>query len=488
MGKHESELMCSPPAWYYRTFGVVTGLAFILIALLVLECALGFYGYDWLLGGALPIVVLAVMRFRGGRWVTNPPAWMWLLAVLCLGGALRTVLIMFAPYLPCADFLVYHDAAVRMADTWTLGVPAYPPGAESYRCFFPPGQVFAMGIVYRLFNYNVLAVQMLNVVWMLMTIVGIWYIGRKMFGEWVGRTAALIVALLPSTIFGCMLLGAEVPETVWLVLGLCFYVGFMDTRESYAAAILCGICFAIGAYIRPTYILLPIPIGIHMLISWSNRRRALVSAVLMGLATAAVILPWTYRNYCVTGGFVLMSSNGGGNLYSANNDEARGDYTHSAWLYVYENSPDDLALQRIGKQKAMEWIKSHPGRFMQLASIKFRRFWYTDKEIAWWALEQTHIDHPELGIPRFWRSQGETISAGFYTSCIILAAICVVRIRRYASENPRWMIIPILCMYFSAIHMIFEAQSKYHFMLVPLICVLSVVVFEPRGNSTASRA
>ena len=466
------------------------GIAFVIVAILVLECAFGFYGYDWLLGGALPIVVLAAMRFRRGRWVTNPPSWMWLLAVLCLGGALRIALVTFTPYLPCADFLVYHDAAVNMADTWTLGVPAFPAFAESgqssYRCFFPPGQVFAMGIMYRLFSNSVLAAQLLNVVWMLITIVGIWYIGRKMFGEWVGRAAALIVALLPSTIFGCMLLGAEVPETVWLVLGLCFYVGFMDTRGSYVGAILCGICLAIGAYIRPTYILLPIPIGIHMLISWSNRRRALTSVVLMGLATAAVILPWTYRNYCATGGFVLMSSNGGGNLYSANNDEAQGAYTHSAWQYVYDNSADDLTMQRIGKEKAVEWIKSHPGRFLQLAVIKFKCFWYTDKEIAWWALEQPHIDHPKLGVPRFWRYHGETISAGFYTSCMILAGICVVRIKRYALKNPRWMIIPILCMYFTAIHMVFEAQSKYHFMLVPLICILSVVVFEPKSDRTTS--
>ena len=219
-----------------------------------------------------------------------------------------------------------------------------------------------------------------------------------------------------------------------------------------------------------------------MLICWSNRRRALTSIVLMGLAIAAVILPWTYRNYCITGGFVLMSSNGGGNLYSANNDKAKGDYTPSAWEYLYDNSPDDLTLQRLGKQKAVEWIKANPGRFSWLSVRKFVGFWYGDHEIAWWALEQQHQEHPELGIPRSLRVLGQGVSTGFYAVCIILAAICVVGISRRVPDNPLWMIIPILCMYFTAIHMVFEAQSKYHFMLIPLICILSAAALKPKSK------
>ena len=471
-------LLCLPPKWYKRTVWIATLAALLLISIITTVFSCVFFPWVCLLGAAVALVALALMRLGGGKWVTNPPAWMWLVGVLMLGGVLRIVLVTFIPYIPCADFQVYHLAGKHMADVWTLGTPG------SYRCFFPPGQVFSLGVVYRIFNYSILAGQLLNVAWMLITIVGIWYIGRKMFGEWVGRTAAMIVALLPSTIFGCMLLGAEVPETVWLVLALCFYVGFMDTRGSLIAAILCGLCLGIGSYIRPTYILLPAIIGIHMLISWSNRRRALVSAVLMGLATAAVILPWTYRNYCVTGGFVLMSSNGGGNLYSANNDEARGDYTPSAWEYLYANSPDDLTLQRLGKQKAVEWIKANPQRFAWLSVRKFVGFWYGDHEIAWWALEQQQQEHPELGIPRSLQILGQGVSTGFYAVCIILAAICVVRIRGYVSENPRWMIIPILCIYFTAIHMVFEAQSKYHFMLVPLICILSTAALKPKSKSS----
>ncbi|GAG30581.1 unnamed protein product, partial [marine sediment metagenome] len=240
-----------------------------------------------------------------------------------------------------------------------------------YRCFFPPGQVFALGVMYRLFDGSVRAAQMLNVVYATLTVLGVWYIARQWFGQSVARAASLLAAFLPSTIFACMLIGAEVPEAFWLTAALCFHAAIAKRSHKAIGAFACGLCLGIGSLIRPTLVLLPLPIGLHMLLTHRNRRGALISACAVGIGVAATVLPWTYRNYRVTGGFILISSNGGQVLYSANNDDAQGDYTESATDYLYRHAPDDLTLQNLGTKLACRWIRANPRRFLALGVKKF---------------------------------------------------------------------------------------------------------------------
>ena len=465
-----------PPRWYAGVIWAITAVSLLAIGLMASGSARHLYGVRPSLIGAMIVACVLLMTWgRNGEWITRTSPWQWMLAVGALAFTVRAVTVLLVPYRPCADFLVYHDAGVAMAQKWTLGAQ---PDSEALglRCFFPPGQVFALGVMYRLFNNSVLAAQMLNVVYGTLTVLGIWYVGMKMFGEQVGRAAALLAALLPSAIFGCMLLGAEVPETFWLVAALCLYVRAVSGRGRLAAALGCGILLGVGALIRPTYVLLGIPIGLHMLLAWKGRRRrALAAAGMLMLGVAAIVGPWTLRNYYVTGGFILVSSNGGGNLYSANNDNAQGAYTPEAWQYVFDTATDDLTLQSIGMDCAKKWIRANPRRFVKLSLWKFVLFWHTDKEIAWWALQQTHEQHPEMPIPARWRLLGQSVSTGYYAACMLAAAGAVIlRVRRLLRSS-EWMLIPVICMYFTALHMVFESQGKYHFMLVAPLCILTAL-------------
>ena len=417
----------------------------------------------------------------------RPRTWVWLVGLMLLATGLRLAT-MAIPYTPCADWHVYHQGGITMARYGTLG-REIDGVSQGYRCFFPPGQLFALGMGYRLLGEHVWVGQLLNVLWSVPLVPGLWYLGRRMFSEKVGRAAALLGAVLPSTVFGCMVLGAEAPEAFWLVGALCVYVRWVEGRFHWAGALACGVMLGVGALIRPTYALLLAPMGLHMLLAWPGWRKAMAAGALVALGTALVVAPWTWRNYRVTGGFILISSNGGGNLWSANNELAEGAYTDQTWQWLYKNCPDDLSLQREGSARAKAWIAANPGRFALLAGVKLFRFWCNDMEIAWWALEQTHIDHPQLGIPRFWRDAGQGISQGFYILLAGAGTIGLWRGRRRWAQRREWMIIPVLCAYFTAIHMVFESQGKYHYMLVPLLCILAGLAFErpcdqPGGNPT----
>ena len=421
---------------------------------------------------AVGCVLIAANR-HDGKWVTRPSSLQWLCLVLAVGVGLRLVCVLGLPYKPGRDFIVYNLAGKAMAETWKLSVGA--GGLENLRCFFPPLQIFNLGVMHSLFDNGWKAAQLLNVFWSALTILGVWYIGRGLFGMRTGRIAGLLVAMLPSNILGCMLIGAEVPQTFWFVLAMCVYVWLVRHGFKWPAAVLVGICLGMAALIRPTYVLLPFPMAIHMLLSWRNRIKAISCSVAIIAGLALIVGPWTYRNYKVTGGFVLISSNGGLNLYSANNDQADGAYTASASDFVYKNSTNDLDLQKLGKKLAVEWIRTHPGRFVQLAVIKFAKFWSCDQDISWWALDQPRIDNENFGLPRSLTKIGEDLSNGYYLSCIAGALGGLFFFRKKLRQDVAWGVLITAIAYFTLIHMVFESQAKYHFSLVPLFCIFTAL-------------
>jgi 4-amino-4-deoxy-L-arabinose transferase-like glycosyltransferase len=440
------------------------------------------------LAGCGPLLAMLLLCRRRPALLTATPARWFIGGVMLAAFAMRLAAVLLVPYAPDADFEVYHQAGVAMSRTWELRVHA----AGMFRTFMPPGQIFAMGLVYRVFGPHVVAAQMLNVVLATLTVGGIWLLGRRLFGEAAGRAAAVLAAMLPSSVFGCVLLGAEVPEAFWLVAAMCVYVPLVELRPAararrvLPAALLTGVLLGVGTLVRPTYLLLPGVLGLGMLLAWRRKGLAMASSAAMVIGLAAVVAPWTLRNYVVTGGLIVVSSNAGGVLYSANNPQARGDYTHSAAMELYALHPDDdLAHDREGRRRAIEWIQANPGRFAQLAGIRAVLLWWSDRDVTWWATEQFVPHHRDKDMGDAARRWLQGWTNGFYTIAMAAAGWGLWNWRRRLAAWRAWLWLPAIVAYFTAVHMVFEAQGKYHYMLVGLLMMASALamVRPPMGDA-----
>lgn len=421
-------------------------------------------------------------------WLT-PPVWRWasvvavepylLAVILLIALAARVTGVAVLPYKPGLDSELYHESGLKMAHTWRLEVKADKNNA-GYRSFFPPGQIFSLALLYRLLGPYVVAGQSLNVFYGVMTVLGVWYLAKQIFGVVPAYTAALVYAVMPSSILGCVCIGAEVPATFWMTAGLCAYVVGHRKRNAWKCFLVSGLLFGVATLIRPTILLVPLVLLMHQLFAnqISSRTR---SALVLVVGTALVVLPWTWRNYHVTGGFVLISSNAGGNLYSANNDRARGAYTPSAWQELFAKGPDDLRLNRLGFAKAKRWIRENPIRFGQLAVRKFSLFWQRDKDMAFWAMAPSANQSGLMTVSPEGLWAVEAASSGFYSMCLAAGALGLWRWRREFACSLRWCPVVPLLFCFTVVHVVFEAQGKYHFLLVPLLCVLA-------GLASASKA
>ena len=194
-----------------------------------------------------------------------------------------------------------------------------------------------------------------------------------------------------------------------------------------------------------------------------------------------------------------VSSNGGGNLWSGDNECASdnwGTYTAWTWDWLFKNAPTDVDLHREGLARAKAWIAAHPGEFASLSLKKFCVLWYGDKDMAWWALQEPRDmalrdakndklpPHDKYPMPPYspeWSMAAQYCSIVFYLALVVAAVLGVLMARKTLWHRSAWTILPVLFLYFTLVHMVFESQAKYHYMLMPLMCIFAGIVLH-RSN------
>lgn len=215
------------------------------------------YWSQALVGAAIAAAALGLARRHGGRSLAAIPEGRFLAAVVAVALAVRLAAVLLTPYTATADFQVYRKIAAGLTSSGRYGWSA----EGSYRCLLPPGQVFSLAMLQRVFGECVRGGQILNVIYSALSVLCVLRIGTLLFSAAVGRAAAILAALLPSTVFGCVLIGAEAPQTFWFLAGMCFYLS-MPAR-GWTAALLCGACMGVAALIRPTFVLPPLLLGLY---------------------------------------------------------------------------------------------------------------------------------------------------------------------------------------------------------------------------------
>jgi 4-amino-4-deoxy-L-arabinose transferase-like glycosyltransferase len=142
-----------------------------------------------------------------------------------------------------------------------------------------------------------------------------------------------------------------------------------------------GLILGYAFLTRPVALLLLPIVGIFLL--WHNRRnplRGLVAATVLGLACAAVIVPWNLRNHHVFHKFVLATTNGGSTFYGANNDIVLhdphwlGSWVPTPWLPGRDwvlTAPDEVEHDAREYKLGKQWVRDH---LVQIPLLEFYKF------------------------------------------------------------------------------------------------------------------
>lgn len=362
-----------------------------------------------------------------------------LLVILMLALALRVTAAFLLPDQHFSDAEGYREAAKSLWATGRIGSSVIMP--------LYPALVAIVGAGWGQLSFDiVLSTAMVALVYQLTLAI---------FPDRVAAAlAALATAFYPYFIFYAVV---GLTETLFIVLllgaFLCWFRGWFT-----AAALLA----VLSILTRPTIELL-VPILILVFAIFIHRlplKQALRHLAVFACIYGVLMSPWWLHNYRQYGTFVRLNAGSGLMFYSGNNpvNQSGGALDADSNRKQFAHIADPVARDRAMWAAGLAYVKENPGRFVELAGLRFVRFWR-----LWpYAQEYTSRLYVILSLLSF---------APVLAFAIVFVARC--RGREFILVSP----ILLLIAYFTSIHMVLGASIRYRLPLEPfLICFAALAV------------
>jgi tetratricopeptide (TPR) repeat protein len=262
--------------------------------------------------------------------------------------------------------------------------------------FRAPLYPYFLGVLYTIFGQSFYIARFIQILIGSLSCVLIYGLGKKLFNRTIGILASLIACFYAPLIHFDAELELPVLE-VFLDLLLVFLLLGARTKLQKRWWFLAGIVLGLSAITRPN-VLIFIPF-VLLWIGWElwkeNKNRILVSGLFYLLGIILVISPVTLRNWIVGKDLVLISSQGGINFFIGNNPESDGKtafaapgmlpydgYKDNVWLTSIKLAEENLGrklkpsqISNFWLRQGLNFIKTHPLKFLQLLGKKFYFFW-----------------------------------------------------------------------------------------------------------------
>jgi 4-amino-4-deoxy-L-arabinose transferase-like glycosyltransferase len=381
----------------------------------------------------------------------------------------RALLILLAVE-PTSDAAWYYSRADMLAHgLGYLGDHGEPTA------YWPVGWPLTLALAFRAFGTSIWTVGLFNLACAGVTAWLTLDLGRRLSGsELAGRAALLLLALYPNSAFYVPLALTEVFYTMLLLAGCRLLIA-----RTPMALIAAGLVFGVATLVKAqTLVVVPLVFAIALGRApgfWKRLPAAVAQAALVIALAAAVVAPWTVRNHRVLGEWVAISTNGGITLLTGNNDTARGGFTPEDPVVKALDARTDLsetAYDAEAKRLGVAWIKAHPAAFVTLMPRKLAKLWGPDGE-GLWAYETGSKAWARA--PLAFLALRAINQLWYFALLGLFAAAAVIELRRRARAGLRpidWWVLPYgIALYPSAIAMVFSGQSRFHYPVMPFVCV-----------------
>ncbi len=322
----------------------------------------------------------------------------------------------------------------------------------------PPLYPLFLAGCFKIFGPSVLAIRIIHAFVGALVPLAVYYLGRRVFGEWEGIIACCVAAFFNP--FYVFYTGLVLTETIFIlvIVVVMHILHSLYTERRWAKlfgrSILAGLSLAALTLMRSSFFLF-LPFAVPFWLILSRRRRcALVAVCVTGIFFAAGLFPWAYRNKRLTGHWVFTTLMAGRSLYEACGPDADGGPAmhKTEWPEEIEGR-SEYDEDRILKERAIEYIKEHPLRTVRLALIKFKRFWNIIPNYE-------HYRKPLYMV----------VSIVTYCPVLLLGALGVFEARRQI-RNHIFLLLPVL--YFTLMHMIFVGSIRYREPIMAYLAILA---------------
>lgn len=388
----------------------------------------------------------------------------WAIAIFLIALALRLSYVAFAERPPISDEQYYDGLAQALAagEGYTSGgVPT---------AYWPVGYPALLAIFYKLFGHNFLPVLIFQSLLGAATAAALVPLGREFGSGAAGRAAGLIVALAPNQLaYAARLFPAVVSAFALVAIALLV----LKTR-GFRGAACAGVVTGVAALVAPV-MLVSVPAA---LVADSFRRlkfpTVVARAAVLAAVAAAVVAPWTYRNWRVFGEFVPISTNGGVNLWIGNNPNATGAYNYPTSrinpLFMTEG---ELARDRLGREFSWYFMKHNTEQFLLLAIPKFAYTYGADISAFQYGDIARGVDSV-ASAKRF----PARLAQCYYAVLWVGFVLGLIKTRRWIFRGGRTSKIPLAALLvwpaaLTSVYIVFFGGGRFHFPMLPFMAVVA---------------
>jgi 4-amino-4-deoxy-L-arabinose transferase-like glycosyltransferase len=336
----------------------------------------------------------------------------------------------------------------------------------------PPGYPYFLAAIFSVFGSSsdappLLAVRLAQALLGGLLCLVIYLTGKKLYSHAVGLVAAALVALDPFLTYFSGLVLSEALFALVLAAAMLSLLHAQDGNVRWAAA--AGALLGAAAMVRASTLLMIPPVAAAwMLLRWKKPRSIQQGAAVLLLA-AAVMSPWAWRNYKLTGSPVFTTLSAGASLYEATYPGADGGPAIDKIKWPEETeSMGEAEKDAYLRRRALEFIRQDPLRILSLAFVKLRRFWSIFPNFS-----------------EYRRPVVMAVSALYMVPMLVCIAAGII-IRRKTLGAAAILLVPAI--YFTGLHMVFVGSIRYRAPVMPLLAVFAgaaVVAFARRAFGTA---
>jgi 4-amino-4-deoxy-L-arabinose transferase-like glycosyltransferase len=379
------------------------------------------------------------------------------LIILALSVFLNLLLLLLIPYKPWADFAWYHEQAINLIQ----GRGVISNGKPT--AFWPVGYSLFLAPFYAVFGPSLTVAQLLNVALRSALALLTYMTGREVFGEIVGRRSLVVIAFFPSLLFYTLVTNSDLlfaslfALAAWLLIRL-------SPRPKVGVTIFIGLVLGIAGYVRPIILLFPLLVMFWIGLNTQKLKAALLHSGLIVALMTIVLSPWVYRNYQTFGKLILVSTNGGYNLYVGNNPNASGGY--NVLPQINSQDLDEPSRDEALRTQAISFILQHPGQFLANMLKKAIHLYVRDDQGISFATKQTFNSLPANVLGSFF-----VLSDSYYLVVFVSAAVyLIVRLKEW-STNRNALLLVAMFLYVTSIYLVFFGADRFHVPVIFILCI-----------------
>ena len=283
--------------------------------------------------------------------------------------------------------------------------------------------------------------------------------GSGLRSERAARISASIIACYPMLLVYPLGLGTENPFFVLLLASVFCLLSSIE-KPTALHFLLSGFFLGLTALTRSVILAFA---GLAILWTWFilKQRRG---AILVALAFTLTIAPWVIRNSLLHHKLTGIETSMGYNLYLGYHPQGNGSFVFGPSLDLL-TILDDAERDKVGTEKAIEFIKAQPERFIPLAINRLGFFFGLEKRVLMYFYGNNIIGYIPLPLL-------------LIISAILLLPFVIISISgafglAYLRGKPEHILLCLLFIGYIAPHIFILSEDRFHLALVPYIAILA---------------